>query len=226
MSQEQELYGRLSDAVFNMEDDRAEELAHEVVDRRFDAYTAIDHGLARGMDRAGKLFESGEYFVPELVLCSDAMYRGLEVLKPHIRADSAARKPRAVIGVIEGDTHDIGKNLVKIMMEAGGFEMIDLGRDVPPAEFVNRAKETGAELILISTLMTTTMDGMEQVIRILNQEGIRDRFKVVIGGGPVSASYARKIGADGYASNAAEAVKFNKVLLGIAEEPALEEVLQ
>ncbi|MDR3249387.1 MAG: corrinoid protein [Treponema sp.] len=215
MSTETEIYGQLSDAVFNMEDDKAEALSREVVDRGYDAYQAIDQGLAKGMDRAGKLFEDGEYFVPELVLCSDAMYRGLEILRPHIKTGSTFRKPKAVIGVIEGDTHDIGKNLVKIMMEAGGFEMIDLGRDVPPLDFVEQAKAQGAELICISTLMTTTMDGMEKVVQILNEQGIRDQFKVLIGGGPVSAAYAKKIGADGYSHNAAEAVVFTKKLLGI-----------
>jgi corrinoid protein of di/trimethylamine methyltransferase len=220
MSKETEIYTELSDAVFNMEDDKAEELSIEVVQSGYDAYQAIEQGLAKGMDRAGKLFEDGEYFVPELVLCSDAMYRGLEVLKPHIKADSVAVKPKVVIGVIEGDTHDIGKNLVKIMMEAGSFDIVDLGRDVPPLEFVEAAKREKAAMICISTLMTTTMDGMEEVIRILNEQGLRDQFKVVIGGGPVSAAYARKIGADGYASNAAEAVAFNKKLLGIGQSAA------
>ncbi|MDR1908851.1 MAG: corrinoid protein [Spirochaetaceae bacterium] len=219
MSRETELYAQLSDAVFNMEDDRAEGLSREVVNEGYDAYLAIDQGLARGMERAGKLFEDGEYFVPELVLCSDAMYRGLDVLKPHIKTDGAAQKPKIVIGVIEGDTHDIGKNLVKIMQEAGGFEIIDLGRDVPPVKFVETAERENAGIICISTLMTTTMDGMEAVIRLLEKRGLRERFKVVVGGGPVSAAYARKIGADGYAANAAEAVPLTKGLLGLAGGP-------
>ncbi|SHH98514.1 methyltransferase cognate corrinoid proteins [Sporobacter termitidis DSM 10068] len=215
MSREAELHKALSDAVLEMEEDRAEEYSRLVVAEGYDAYQAIDRGLADGMDRAGQLFEEQEYFVPELILCSDAMYKGLDVLKPQLRTDGHARKPKAVIGVIEGDTHDIGKNLVKIMTEAGGFELVDLGRDVPPLDFVERAKAEDAELILISTLMTTTMNGMAEVIRILNEQGIRRRFKVMVGGGPVSAGFARKIGADGYSRNAAEAVRLAKTLLGL-----------
>ncbi|MDR1061468.1 MAG: corrinoid protein [Clostridiales bacterium] len=218
-SRESELHRGLSDAVFDMEEDRAERLAREVVAEGHDAYAAIDSGLARGMERAGQLFEDGEYFVPELILCSDAMYRGLDVLKPHLKTDGQAAKHKAVIGVIEGDTHDIGKNLVRIMTEAGGFELVDLGRDVAPAAFVERALAEGAELILISTLMTTTMAGMAKVVELLRERGVRDRFKVMVGGGPVSQAFAAKIGADGYARNAAEAVRLAKSLVGIAAGP-------
>jgi methanogenic corrinoid protein MtbC1 len=197
-----------------MDEDKAAEYSVAVISAGYDAYAAIDKGLAHGMDRAGALFESGEYFVPELILCSDAMYAGLELLKPHIRQDGRSRKVKAVIGVIEGDTHDIGKNLVKIMTEAGGFELIDLGRDVPPLTFAERAEEEGAELILISTLMTTTMSGMAAVIKILEDRGTRGHFKIMVGGGPVSAAFAEKIGADGYSKNAAEAVRLAKSLTG------------
>jgi len=159
------------------------------------------------MERAGKLFEDEEYFVPELIICSDAMNRGIAVLKPHLKPGTAAVRHRAVIGVIEGDTHDIGKNLVKIMLESSGFDITDLGRDVPPETFVDRAVETQAELILMSSLMTTTMDGMGDVIRILGERGIREQFKIAVGGGPISQSFADRIGADGYSKNAAEAVR-------------------
>ncbi|NPV92780.1 MAG: corrinoid protein [Firmicutes bacterium] len=217
MSQSKEaLFNELSDAVVEMDEDRAVSVSHTIVDNRLDAYEAIDKGLADGMDRAGKLFEEEEYFIPELLMCSDAMNAGLEVLKPHLKAETAGEKHKIVIGVIEGDTHDIGKNLVKIMLETSGFEVIDIGRDAPASVFVEKAKETGASIIGISTLMTTTMDGMEDVIRILNQENIRQRFKVMIGGGPISQGYANKIGADGYAANAAESVKLAKKLLEVS----------
>ncbi|MDR1641097.1 MAG: corrinoid protein [Clostridiales bacterium] len=212
---EEELQALLSESVLEMEEEKAAEYSNAVVAEGFDAYNAIDKGLAHGMERAGALFEEGEYFVPELILCSDAMYNGLEILKPHLKQDEGKRKVKAVIGVIEGDTHDIGKNLVKIMTEAGGFELIDLGRDVPPLSFVERAEAEGAELILISTLMTTTMKGMAKVIELLNERGTRDRFKVMVGGGPVSAAFAKKIGADGYSKNAAEAVRLARSLSGI-----------
>ncbi|HEX9059005.1 MAG TPA: B12-binding domain-containing protein, partial [Clostridia bacterium] len=137
----EELYKDLSDAVVEMEEDAAVELSNKVIEEGYDAYEAIDKGLANGMERAGKLFEDEEYFIPELLMCSDAMYSGLEVLKPHLKTDKEAVKHKVVIGVVEGDTHDIGKNLVKIMLETSGFEVVDLGRDIPPQDFVKKAKE-------------------------------------------------------------------------------------
>ncbi|ADY57059.1 Methionine synthase B12-binding module cap domain protein [Syntrophobotulus glycolicus DSM 8271] len=216
MPNKEEIFKKLSDAVVEMEEQEVEDLANEVIRQGFDAYEAIDKGLADGMDRAGQLFEEEEYFIPELLMCSDAMYSGLEILKPHIAVQEHEVKHKVVIGVIEGDTHDIGKNLVKIMLETSGFEVFDLGRDIPPVAFVEKAKETGAEIIALSTLMTTTMDGMESVIQILENEKIRKQFKVIIGGGPISQGFANKIGADGYAVNAAEAVRLAWRLIGRA----------
>lgn len=209
----EELFKDLSSAVVEMNEEGAVAAAKEVVEENYDAYEAIDKGLSAGMEEAGKLFEEEEYFVPELLICSDAMYAGLEVLKPHIKTNDTEVKYKVVIGVIEGDTHDIGKNLVKIMIETSGFEVIDLGRDVPASTFVEKAKEENADIIVISTLMTTTMEGMNEVIQILNKENIRDNFKVMIGGGPVSQSFADKIGADGYSVNATEAVVLAKRLV-------------
>ena len=151
-----------------------------------------------------------------MLLCSDAMYVGLDILRPYLPEESGEGKIKGVIGVVEGDTHDIGKNLVKIMMETAGFEMIDLGRDVPLEQFIETAKEEEADLICMSTLMTTTMGGMETVIQMLEDAGMRDKVKVMIGGGPISQKYADKIGADGYSQNAVEAVKLAKRLLNIA----------
>lgn len=212
----EELFKELSDAVVEMDEEQAVAVAKEVVEQNHDAFEAIDKGLSAGMEEAGKLFEEEEYFVPELLLCSDAMYAGLDVLKPHIKTNDDEVKHKVVIGVIEGDTHDIGKNLVKIMIETSGFEVIDLGRDVPATTFVEKAVEENADIIVISTLMTTTMEGMNEVIQILNKENIRDNFKVMIGGGPVSQSFADKIGADGYSVNATEAVALAKRLLTVS----------
>lgn len=208
----EKLFGKLSDAVVNMEEEEAITLSMEVVAEKLDAYEAIDQGLSNGMERAGKLFEEEDYFIPELLMCSDAMYAGLDILKPHIKRDEQGEKHIVVIGVVEGDTHDIGKNLVKIMLETAGFDVLDLGRDIPPQNFVDKAKEVNAGIIALSTLMTTTMEGMAEVIRILKQENIRDRFKVIIGGGPISQSFADKIGADGYSVNAADAVRLARRL--------------
>lgn len=209
----EELYKELAQSIVDMDEEKTVELSEQVIAENYDAYEAIDKGLSAGMEEAGKLFEEEEYFVPELLLCSDAMYAGLDILKPHIKINKDEVKHKVVIGVIEGDTHDIGKNLVKIMLETTGFDVIDLGRDIPATTFVEKAKEENAEIIVISTLMTTTMEGMNEVIQILKKEGIRDNFKVMIGGGPVSQNFADKIGADGYSVNATEAVGLAKRLV-------------
>lgn len=209
------LFRELADAVVEMDEERAVAAAEEVVASGIDAYEAIERGLSAGMERAGQLFDEEEYFIPELLICSDAMYAGMEVLKPHIRQESVDQKRRVVIGVIQGDTHDIGKNLVRIMLETSGFDVTDLGRDIPPARFVETAKEIDADIIALSTLMTTTMDGMGEVVRQLDSQGIRDRFKVIVGGGPISQGFADRIGADGYAVNAADAVRLARRLTGV-----------
>jgi dimethylamine corrinoid protein len=210
----EKLFVELSDAVVDMEPDRAVDAANSVIENEIDAYEAIEKGLSNGMERAGKLFDESEYFIPELLVCSDAMYAGIDVLKPHIRRRESDRKLSVVIGVMEGDTHDIGKNIVKIMLESSGFDIHDLGRDVPPEEFVDKAVSFDADIIALSTLMTTTMDGMREVVDKLKDKGIRDRFKVLVGGAPISQLFADKIGADGYARNAAEAVDVAKRLAG------------
>jgi dimethylamine corrinoid protein len=214
MSNDKEiLFDKLADSVVDMDEDVAIAISKEVITQKYDAFEAIDKGLSKGMEKAGQLFEEEEYFIPELLMCSDAMYAGLDILKPHIKADKSEVKIKIVIGVVEGDTHDIGKNLVKIMLETSGFDVIDLGRDVPPSIFVERAKEENANIIAISTLMTTTMDGMAEVIRILDKQDIREQFKIMIGGGPISQGFADKIGADGYSVNAAEAVRLARKLV-------------
>lgn len=209
----EKLLKALENAVVEMDEEQVIVLAGQVIEEGFDAFEAIDQGLARGMERAGQLFEEEEYFIPELLMCSDAMYTGLDILKPHLKPAAEGKKQKVVIGVVEGDTHDIGKNLVRIMLETSGFEITDLGRDVPPARFVDTAREISADIIALSTLMTTTMDGMQEVITLLEHQDVRNKFKVIVGGGPISPAFAKRIGADGYAANAAEAVKLAKALL-------------
>ena len=210
----EQLHEQLATAVVELDEDLTKQLAQQAVDLGFDAWSAVEYGLVAGMDRAGKLFDEEEYFIPELLIASDAMYAGLDILRPHIPVQNEGeRKVRVVIGVIEGDTHDIGKNLVRIMLDVAGFEVIDLGRDVPPQTFVDRAKEVGARIIAIASLMTTTMDGMAEVVRILEAENIRDQFKVIVGGAPISQGFAKRIGADGYASRAPAAVQLAKRLV-------------
>ncbi len=216
MSSKEELLKRLSDGVVDMEEDDVAEAAQEYLDAGYPAFDGIMEGLVDGMNRASQLYEEEEYFVTDVLLCSDAMYAGLDILRPYLPEVSNEDKITGVIGVVEGDTHDIGKNLVKIMLETAGFHMIDLGRDVPLQQFVDTAKEQNADFVCMSTLMTTTMGGMETVIHLLEEAGIRDKVKVMIGGGPISQKYADKIGADGYSQNAVEAVKLAKRLLNIA----------
>lgn len=208
-----ELLKQIADAVVDMDEDTVEKLAKQSLDEEIDAYETIDKGLSRGMERAGQLFEEEEYFVPELLMCSDAMNVGIDVFKPHLKAEEGRKKGKVIIGVVAGDTHDIGKNLVGLMLETGGFEVIDLGRDIAPEEFVAKAREHQADIIGIATLMTTTMPGMQEVVNILEAQGIRDQYKVMVGGAPISPAFARKIGADGYAKNAAEAVRVAGELL-------------
>lgn len=213
----EKLLNDLAESVVDMEEDDAVQVANDFIESGYDAYEGISNGLAVGMDEAGKLYEEEEYYIPELLMCSDAMYAGMDVLKPYLKYDETEEKYKAVVGVVEGDTHDIGKNLFKIMLETTGFEVYDLGRDVPPSEFINKAKELGAKLIGLSTLMTTTMDNMEIVINLLKEEGIRDDVVVMVGGGPISQSFADKIGADGYAPEASRAARLAKDLVSPAK---------
>ncbi|WP_298482889.1 corrinoid protein [uncultured Ruminococcus sp.] len=205
----------LAQAVVDMDEDEVDRLSNQCITEGIDAFEAIDKGLTAGMEEAGKLFEEEEYFVPELLSCADAMNVGIDILKPYLTVDSSQEKHKVVVGVIEGDTHDIGKNLVVLMLDTAGFDVTDAGRDVPPEKLVDIAVETQAEIIVISTLMTTTMDAMEEVIHILNERGIRDQFKVMVGGGPISQAFSDKIGADGYSKNAADAVKLAKQLAAV-----------
>lgn len=214
----EELLKELSDCVLEMEEvEDVKEVAQEYIDAGFDPLEGITEGLVDGMNKAGKLYEEEEYFITDLLLCSDAMYAGLEVIQPHLpQKDLESEKTyKCVIGVVQGDTHDIGKNLVKIMLETAGFEMHDLGRDVPLQSFIDKAKEVDADLICLSTLMTTTMPGMKTVVEMLKEEGMYGKVKVMVGGGPISQAYCDKIDADGYAPNAVEAVNLAKAVVGM-----------
>ena len=210
-----ELFKQISDNVVEMEEDIVEELCEKSLEMEIDPSETINKGLIDGMDRVGVLYEDGEYFLPEVLTASYALNVGIDVLRPHIKQEESQKKIKAVIGVVEGDTHDIGKNLVKIMSESGGFEVYDLGRDVPLDEFVKTAEEKECDFICMSTLMTTTMPGMKTVIDKLKEKNIRDKYKVMIGGGPISQKFADEIGADAYTVDAASCVKKMKELMGV-----------
>jgi corrinoid protein of di/trimethylamine methyltransferase len=201
------VFERLAAAVDGMDEAAAVAAAKEALTAGIDPYAAITEGLSKGMAVVSDKYEKGVYFVPEILLCADAMYAAVGVLRPHLKADRAGGRMPVIIGVIEGDIHDIGKNIVKLMFDAAGFEVHDLGNDVPVKAFVDKARELGSGIVAVSTLMSTTMAGMARLVKALDEAGLRGQFKVLIGGGPVSASFADKIGADAYGANAMEGVR-------------------
>jgi len=206
----------LAKSVVLLDDAKAVNLAKKVIADGIDIDMAITSGLVRGMAMAGEKYEKGEYFVPELLVASDVMNAGLNILRPGPKASNTAAgfaNPKVVIGVIEGDVHEIGKNLVKLMLETAGFQIIDLGPDVPIRKFMETAVTEDAGLICLSGMMSTSLLGMKDVINMLNKEGLRKRFRVMVGGACVSAAYAHEIGADGYAGNAMAAVREAKSLM-------------
>lgn len=215
MSRKFELLNELTRCVSEMEDELVVEVAQTYLYEGFNAYEGIMQGLVVGMEKAGDLFEQGEYFIPELLICSDAMNNGLDVIRPHLVPEDMDESVNIVIGVVEGDTHDIGKNLVKIMLETAGFNVHDLGRDVPVADFVSKAKEVDARIICMSTLMTTTMNNMKRVIDLLKAENLYGKIRTMIGGAPISQSFADLIGADAYTHNAVEAAKMARQLVAV-----------
>ena len=213
----EELIQKLYDCVVDMEDEEVVDIANEYLEAGYSAYDGIMDGLVAGMNKASELYDAEEYFVTDVLLCSDALYAGLDILRPHLdESETTGDQKKVVIGVVEGDTHDIGKNLVKIMLETAGFDVYDLGRDVALDDYVAKVKEVDADIVALSTLMTTTMLGMKAVIEKLKEAGIRDQVKVMVGGSPVSKKFAEEIGADGYSVNAVEAVKVAKELVGLA----------
>lgn len=207
------LFLQLADAVVEMDEAKSLIIAKKIMDEKLDILDAIEQGLVYGMGRAGDLFEAEEYFIPELLMCADAMEAAMKIFTPHIKIEEKKSKGRIVIGTIFGDTHDIGKNIVALLLRSAGFDVLDLGRDVSARKFVDGAIEFKADIIAISTLMTTTLENMAEVIRLLNEEGKRDLFKVIVGGKPVSSAFAKKIGVDGYSSNAGGALRVVKSIL-------------
>ena len=176
------------------------------------AEVILHQGLIAAMEEVGKRFEEGEFFVPEMLIAARAMQGGLALLKPHLVEGGVKSAGKVAIGTVKGDLHDIGKNLVAMMLEGAGFEVHDLGVDVDPQAFV-KAVEDGAQVIGMSALLTTTMNNMQNTLKALQAAGMRDQVKVVIGGAPVTDAYARQIGADAYASDASSAVRMVRQLM-------------
>jgi 5-methyltetrahydrofolate--homocysteine methyltransferase len=176
----------------------------------------LQRGLLAGMNVVGEQFRAREIFLPDVLLAARAMYAGLDLLKPHLASEGVALRGKVVIGTVKGDLHDIGKNLVAIMLRGAGFEVIDLGHDVTPEAFVDAALREQAPLIGLSALLTTTMPRMRDVVELVRQRGLAGKLRTIVGGAPVSADFAKEIGADGYAYDAAQAVDRVTALLGLA----------
>lgn len=201
------MLNNLADAIVKMEEEEAEVAAKILLDHGVTPEDILEQGLVVGMGNAGLLFEREEYFITDILLCADAMEAAFSVLEPYFLKQGLSNKGTIVIGVIQGDTHDIGKNIVAIMLKGAGFHVIDLGKDVSPENFVNAAVHFSADIIAISSLMTTTMWKMKEVIEILKDRGIRGQFSVICGGRPLSNEFSRNIGADGYSADANSAVR-------------------
>jgi 5-methyltetrahydrofolate--homocysteine methyltransferase len=210
MNQElQELF----DAILSGNAEQAKQKVQAALDLDLEPSQILNQGMIAAMAEVGERFEKGEYFVPEMLIAARAMQQGLLILKPHLQQSDLVSQGKVVIGTVKGDLHDIGKNLVSMMMEGAGFEMVDLGTDVSAEKFLEAVKQTEANVVAMSALLTTTMPNIKTVIKALKEAGLRDQVKVVIGGAPVTENYAQEIGADGYASDASRAVKMTKTLL-------------
>lgn len=205
--QKLDLFKNLAVAIVEMDEIGAALNTQKLIDCQASPQDILDYGLIKGMTKASELFEREEYFITEILLCADAMEAGLSVLRPCFEQDEMPSKGRIVIGTTEGDTHDIGKNIVALVLKGAGFSVLDVGRDVTPRAFVDAALKFDADIIAVSALMTTTMENIEGIIQLLEQEGLRDRFRVICGGKPLSAGFAKRIGADGYSASANGAVK-------------------
>jgi len=190
------------------------ELVQKALDQGLSAGEVLTGGLVAGMDEVGKGFKSGELFVPEVLIAARAMHAGMAVLKPLLADSDVPSAGKFAVGTVKGDLHDIGKNLVKMMVEGGGFEVVDLGVDVSPDAFVKAVREHKPNVIGMSALLTTTMTSMKDVIEALQEAGLRKSVKIMIGGAPVTEAYAKEIGADGYAPDAATAVDVARSLVG------------
>lgn len=205
MSNEKEILQKLQDGVIEYDEDMVIEAANAALAEGMDAEKAIFDGLVSGIEEIGRLYETEEIFVPEMLLAADAMYAGLNILKPHMKQKGNGKKGQVIMGVVQGDVHDIGKNIVKMMFDVAGFEVHDLGRDVPLDQFIEEQLKTDSDLVCLSAMMTTTMVGMPEIIAKLKEKN--PNVKIMIGGAPVNENLANMWGADGYAKDANNALK-------------------
>jgi corrinoid protein of di/trimethylamine methyltransferase len=204
MANKEELLEKLKNGVIEFQEDEVKEAAQQYLDDGYVAFEGIMDGLAAGMEVVGELYDTNEYFVPEVLMCADALYAGLDILRPHVPEQKDGINAQVVIGSIQGDVHDIGKNLVKMMFDVAGWEVHDLGRDVPLEKFVEEQLRTDSEVVAMSAMMTTTMLNMKKVIKMIKEKN--PDVAIMLGGSPVTSDVAKLFGADGYAESAGNAV--------------------
>lgn len=202
---EQELIKGLQDAVIHFKIDDARKLAEEALEKGADAYTMTMEGLAGGMEVVSEKFDTHEYFVPETLLCAKALYAALDILKPHIKTTDIGAKGQVVLGVMQGDVHDLGKNLIKAIFESAGWTVHDLGRDVPITKFVEEQLRTDSDIVMLSAMMTTSMVGMKKLIPMIKEKN--PHVQIMIGGAPISEKTVEEYGADSTADNAPNALQ-------------------
>jgi corrinoid protein of di/trimethylamine methyltransferase len=205
---------KIKEAVIELDDDTTKELVSKAIHLNIEPQEILEKGLIAGMKAVGDLFFRKEYFVPEVLLASEVFYAGFNIIKPLIKPSRAKQKTKIVIGVVEGDIHDIGKNIVKVLMEASGYEVTDLGQDVSAEKFIHTVAQEKPDVLALSSLMTTTMIHMTDIIRGLEDRKLRSTVKIIIGGAPVNLEFAREIRADGYGKDAHDAVRLVETLTG------------
>lgn len=211
-TEQRALLDGLKKAIVDIDEENAEALAEKIVNEDIDPHVAIKYAIADGAVQVGEKFDSGEYFLPHLVMAGDLMDVVGKILEKNIPREQLGKKRVVIIGAVQGDMHSVGKNLVSTMLRSGGFDVLDMGVDVTSMAFIDKAKEVNADMIALSSLLTTTMPYQKEVIEDLKAMGLRDRFKVMIGGGPVTREFAEEIGADGYGKDAIDALKEAKKL--------------
>lgn len=206
----------ICNAIIAGDEDLAAAKIRESLDQGIDPETTLNDGMVSAMAEVGRLFENGEYFVPEMMIAARAMQNGLGLLKPHLVQANVQPAGLVVAGTVQGDLHDIGKNLVCLMLEGAGFEIIDLGRNVRPEQFVEAVEQHSPDIVALSALLTTTMSNMQTTIGALTASGLRGKVKVIVGGAPVTQEFADSIGADGYGPDASRAVTLANSLVSPA----------
>ena len=206
-------YQELADAILRGDNIKSKEVTQDLVDKKIPAGEILSEGLIAGMSVVGKKFKANEMYIPEVLIAARAMHAAMDILKPLLAQTGAPTKGIAIIGTVQGDLHDIGKNLVSMMLEGAGFTVVDIGVDIPAEKFVEAAKENKADIIGLSALLTTTMPAMKEIIDAVRKDPATKNVKVIIGGAPLTQEYADSIGADGYAADASSAVDISENLL-------------